>query len=143
MRNAKSVGIKIHGCFILGLPNETKETVERTIDFAINLDPDTIQMYPMMVYPGTPAFDWAERKGFLKTKDWKEWIKPDGTHNTVIDRPNLPAEFLVEKCDEALTRFYLRRSKMLSIAKASMSNYQDFKRYFVGLKTYLSYLVKK
>ena len=43
-RDAKSLGIKIHGTFILGLPGETEETIRETIDFARDIDPDTMQV---------------------------------------------------------------------------------------------------
>jgi radical SAM superfamily enzyme YgiQ (UPF0313 family) len=43
MKNCKKVGIKVHGDFIIGLPGETKETINKTIDFAKELDCETIR----------------------------------------------------------------------------------------------------
>ena len=34
MKNCKELGIAVHGDFIIGLPGETKESIQRTIDFA-------------------------------------------------------------------------------------------------------------
>ena len=43
-KNCKKVGIRIHGDFIIGLPGETRETIKRTLDFARELDTETIQV---------------------------------------------------------------------------------------------------
>lgn len=142
MKDANKSGIVIHGCFILGLPNETKETVEKTINFALDLDPETIQVYPMMVYPGTPAFKWAEENGYLKTKDWSKWLKKDGTHNCLIDRPELSSEYLLEKSDEALKKFYLRKSKIIKMI-FSIKSVSDLKRFYTGFKFFMKYLYRK
>ena len=48
----------IHGCFMAGLPGETKETLQETLELAKRLNPDTVQFYPVMVYPGTEAYAW-------------------------------------------------------------------------------------
>lgn len=64
-RQCKRLGIRIHGDFIIGLPGETKETIARTIDFARELDCETIQVSLAHAYPGTELYDFVERKGFL------------------------------------------------------------------------------
>ena len=64
-KNCKKVGIKIHGDFILGLPGETKETIQRTMDYARELDCETIQVSIAHAYPGTELYDWAESNNFL------------------------------------------------------------------------------
>src|SRR5437867_3039768 len=52
-RDAKALGIKIHGTFILGLPGETRETIQNTIRFACDIDPDTVQVSIAAPYRGT------------------------------------------------------------------------------------------
>src|SRR3954453_1546782 len=56
-KNCKKVGIRIHGDFIIGLPGETKETIQRTLDFAKELDVETIQVSIAHAYPGTELYD--------------------------------------------------------------------------------------
>jgi hypothetical protein len=53
--DARKAGILVHGCFMVGHPGETKETMEQTLELAKQLTPDTVQFYPIMVYPGTEA----------------------------------------------------------------------------------------
>jgi len=48
----QGVGIKVHGDFIIGLPGETKETIQKTIDFAKELDCETIQVFTGACHAG-------------------------------------------------------------------------------------------
>ena len=52
-KDCHELGITIHGTFILGLPGETKETIEETIRFATEINPHTIQVSLAAPYPGT------------------------------------------------------------------------------------------
>src|SRR5205814_2168754 len=62
-RNAKALGIKIHGTFILGLPGETRETIEETITFARQIDPGSLQVSLAAPYPGTALHQEALGRG--------------------------------------------------------------------------------
>ena len=42
--DCRKLGIKIHGTFIVGLPGETQETLQETIEFAKEINPHTIQV---------------------------------------------------------------------------------------------------
>jgi len=108
MKDAKKAGILIHGCFMVGFPGETLENVEKTIDLAINLNPDTVQFYPIMVYPGTEAFEEYKKKGWLTSLDYNQWITPEGLHNCVVRNEAFDSSDLVRLCDVARRRFYLR-----------------------------------
>src|SRR6202034_3362218 len=55
-RDCHELGIKIHRTFILGLPGETKETIEETIRFATDVNPHTIQVSLAAPYPGTELY---------------------------------------------------------------------------------------
>src|SRR4029453_18696354 len=61
-KDCKKLGIRVHGDFIIGLPGETKETLERTIDLAKELDSETIQVSIAHAYPGTELHDQLSRK---------------------------------------------------------------------------------
>src|SRR5262245_63304832 len=52
-KDCRELGIVTHGTFILGLPGETKEPIEETIRFAIEINPHTIQISLAAPYPGT------------------------------------------------------------------------------------------
>src|SRR4029453_13450706 len=62
-------GVVIHGTFILGLPVETPEPVERTIQFAMELDVFSIQVSLAAPYPGTELFEMARQNGWLAKRN--------------------------------------------------------------------------
>ncbi|MCP4108589.1 MAG: radical SAM protein [Desulfobacteraceae bacterium] len=108
VKNAKQTGILIHGCFIVGNPGETKESLEKTLEYAKSLNPDTAQFFPIMVYPGTKAYNWAKENGYLLTEDYSQWNTEEGLHNCMVSRPDLSNVELVAFCDRARKEFYLR-----------------------------------
>jgi radical SAM superfamily enzyme YgiQ (UPF0313 family) len=108
MENARKAGIIIHGCFMVGFPGETKQTAEQTISLALRLNPDTVQFYPVMIYPGTTAYQDYLTKGWITATDYREWLTPSGLHNCVIRNDVFASADLVKLCDEARRRFYLR-----------------------------------
>ena len=107
-KDACRAGILLHGCFLAGSAGETKETLEKTIRFAIRLRPDTAQFFPLMLYPGTEAFREARRRGELVETDYSRWLTAEGRHNTLLNTRELSASDLVRFCDRARRRFYLR-----------------------------------
>ena len=108
MEDARKAGILIHGCFMVGFSGEDKESAEKTIKLSLDLKPDTAQFYPVMVYPGTDAYDEYKEKGWLTAKSYSEWLTPEGLHNCVIRNKDMTSEELVLLCDDARRRFYLR-----------------------------------
>src|SRR5438270_13366659 len=64
-KDCHELGITIHGTFILGLPGETKETIEKTIRFAAEINPHTIQVSLAAPYPGTELYRQAVSEGSL------------------------------------------------------------------------------
>src|SRR5262245_33230207 len=64
-KDCRELGIVIHGTFILGLPGETRETIEETIRFATEINPHTIQVSLAAPYPGTRLYQQALENGWL------------------------------------------------------------------------------
>ncbi|HEY6927826.1 MAG TPA: hopanoid biosynthesis associated radical SAM protein HpnJ, partial [Steroidobacteraceae bacterium] len=58
--DCRKLGIVIHGTFILGLPGETAATIEKTIQFAKEINPHTIQVSLAAPYPGTFLYRQAK-----------------------------------------------------------------------------------
>jgi len=114
MKDAKRAGILIHGCFMVGNRGETRETLETTLRFAKELNPDTAQFFPIMVYPGTSDYAYFKEKGWIVTEDFRKWLTDDGLHSSVVSNPALSYETLVDFCDRARREFYLRPSYIAS-----------------------------
>jgi len=141
-RNAKKAGLLVHGCFMFGLPGETKETIRKTIEFAKKLNPDTAQFFPLIVYPGTEAYEWAKKNGYLLTEDYSKWLTPEGMHNTVISLPEVSNKELVEYCNKARREFYLRPSYIFYKLKQIILHSEEVKRTFKSLPTFFKHLLE-
>lgn len=131
-QDARKARILVHACFILGNPGETKETLETTLQFAKEIDPDTAQFFPLMVYPGTEAFKWADDNGYLLTRDFSRWVSDTGMHQCVVSRPELTNEELVAFCDRARKEFYLRPGYIFKKGIQGLRDYNELKRLAKG-----------
>lgn len=106
--NAKKVKILVHGCLVLGNPGETKEMIQESLEFVKKLNCDSMQFYPLFVYPGTEAYERVTKAGYLKTTDYSQWVSESGQHSSVINLPDLSAEELVQICKAALKSYHFR-----------------------------------
>lgn len=143
MKNARKAGLLVHGCFMVGNRGETRETMEQTLEFAIKLNPDSAQFFPLIPYPGTEAHCWAKENGYIKTFDYSKWLKEDGNHECVLNLPDLTSEELVEFCDYARRKFYLRPRYLIYKAIQSVTNFDEMKRNLKAFGKLLGYLWKK
>ncbi|HLC43013.1 MAG TPA: hopanoid biosynthesis associated radical SAM protein HpnJ [Methylomirabilota bacterium] len=112
-KDAKRLGIKIHGTFILGLPKETRETIEETIRFACELDPDTLQVSIAAPYPGTAMYREALAQGWL---DGRGLVNADGVQVSALSYPQLPHTEIFDSVESFYRRFYFRPRKIFSLA---------------------------
>jgi radical SAM superfamily enzyme YgiQ (UPF0313 family) len=94
----KSLGVKVHLTFSFGLRGETKETIEKTIDYALKSDPDSIQFSIITPFPGTRLFEELEREGKILTRDWSLY---DGHNSCVFVPDNLSWQDLKNAKDYA------------------------------------------
>ena len=143
VKNAKKAKLLVHGCFMFGNPGETQQTMVETLEFAKKLALDTAQFYPLIPYPGTKAYAWALENGYLKTKNYSQWLTDDGLHNTVIAFPNLTDKNLVEFCNYARRSFYLRSSYILRKGIQSIFSIEEAKRNIKSFRTFSRYLFRK
>lgn len=140
--NARTAGLLVHGCFMAGNPGESKTSLRRTLTRALELSPDTAQFFPLMVYPGTEAFDWAEHHGYLRKLPWRDWISEDGRHRCVVDTPELSAEDLEEFCDVARSRYYKRPAYLFSRLWLVLRRPAEFPRLWRAFRTFMPTLFK-
>ena len=127
MKNAKKAGLLVHACYMVGNEGETKETMEQTLNLALELNADTAQFYPLLPFPGTEAYFWAKNNGYITGK-YDEYCKEDGTINCVLNLPGLSSEEMVAFCDNARKKYYLRPSYILHRLWLGLKNPEDLKR---------------
>jgi anaerobic magnesium-protoporphyrin IX monomethyl ester cyclase len=141
MKDARKAGIFIHGCFIMGFPGETLEKARKTIDLAIRLNPDTVQFYPVMVYPGTEAYEDYKEKGWVTACEYTQWITPEGLHNCVVRNEALSSSELVRLCDLARRKFYLRPRYILYKLFQMLEKPTEIVRTVKAARTFFRHLI--
>jgi anaerobic magnesium-protoporphyrin IX monomethyl ester cyclase len=139
--SCKDAGIMVHGCFMVGNLNETPESMNKTLDWAIKLKPDTAQFFPIMVYPGTKAYDDAKEKGYIKVVNYDDYLTEKGLHNSIVNLPKLTNKELVEFCDKARRKFYLNPSYIFYKIIQSLKNPYELKRNFMGFAVLVKHLI--
>lgn len=108
VKACRDAGVLVHGCFLLGGTGETKETMRGTLEMAKRYNCDTAQFFPMMVYPGTRAYEEAKARGDLKNEDYENWLKDSGYYMSQVNRTDFTNEELTAFCDQALKEYYFR-----------------------------------
>ena len=142
MQLSRDINIKVNGCFIIGLPGETLDSADATIEYAKTLMPNTAQFYPHMLYPGTESFKWAEREGKLLHKDWDKWLTEEGFHNTPLRVGGMEPEELLAKCDEARIRFYTNPKYLVKMFMQSLKSFKEIQLMMIAGKSFFPILTR-
>jgi radical SAM superfamily enzyme YgiQ (UPF0313 family) len=141
-KDAAKAGILIHGCFMYGNDGENLDSMRKTLELAKQLNCDTAQFYPIMVYPGTRAYDNYKKRGWITAKNYRDWLTPEGLHNCVVSLPNLPKETLVNFCDQSRREFYLRLRYILAKLVQILRKPREAKRIIRASRTLLKYIFR-
>jgi len=134
-KDCHKLGLTIHGDFILGLPGETHETIRRTINFAKELDVETIQVSVAHAYPGTELYDFAVKNGFM-VGDHK-MVDEGGHQMAQIQYPGLPADDLMEAVHHFYDEYYFRPKAAFRILYKAAWTSADRKRLYHEAKSFL------
>jgi len=126
-RDCHELGITIHGTFILGLPGETRETIEETIRFAAEINPHTIQVSLAAPYPGTYLYRQAIENGWLDIGH-AELIDERGVQIAPLHYPHLSHTEIFESLETFYKRFYFRRKKIASLVAEMVRSPQMLRR---------------
>jgi len=122
------LGIKIHGTFILGLPGETLATIEKSIEFAKEINPHTIQVSLAAPYPGTTLYKQAVDNGWLQENDAVNLVNDKGVQLAAISYPHLSKDEIFHSMEVFYRRFYFRPSKIWEIVREMLSDWDMMKR---------------
>jgi radical SAM superfamily enzyme YgiQ (UPF0313 family) len=127
MKNCRKVGIKVHGDFIIGLPGETKETINNTIDFAKELDCETIQVSLAHAMPGTELHEQMSKQGFLRV----EALADQGGHQLPhIEFPHLSKADMMAGVTRFYDEYYFRPKVVWRIVKEALWDSHERKRLY-------------
>ena len=142
-RDAKRVGLKVFGCFMLGLPGETRQSMEDTFRFALEVEPDMVFFQQAVPFPGTELYGWACGKGYLRSEDFRDWHNSEGYFGFIMDYPELSAEQVREARDEFMRKFYSRPKFIFKTILGSVLSPGELARVVRGGVAYLKWLLFK
>lgn len=143
VEDAKKAGVMIHSCFMAGNIGETRASLLKSLNFAKKIKADTCQFFPLMVYPGTEAYNWARENGYLTTTDYRQWLSEKGLHNCVVSSPEISAQELVTFCDYARKKYYLSLQYLFYKVLFLCNNPKEISKTIKSAKTFAKYLVRK
>lgn len=121
IRLAQEAGLEVRGDFIVGTPGETWESLEKTVQFAINMKLDYAHFNKFSPLPGSELYRQLVGQGY----------KFDFSKSTTLDHsevlymnPGMDKDEFSEYLDKANKRFYLRPSYILKRLFSIRSFYQ-------------------
>jgi len=141
-RDCHELGIVVHGTFIIGLPGESRETIEETIRFAIDIDPHTIQVSLAAPYPGTELFRQAVANNWLDANR-NGLLNQDGVQITSLRYSHLSSAEIFQGVSTFYRRFYFRPSKIASLVGEMIRSPEMLKRRLREGKEFFEFMYRR
>jgi hopanoid biosynthesis associated radical SAM protein HpnJ len=126
--DCRKLGIVIHGTFILGLPGETQDTIRETIQYAVDINPHTIQVSLAAPYPGTELYQQAVANGWLTETRNEGLVNSQGVQLSQLSYPHLGAAEIHAAVETFYRRFYFRPRKIVELTAEMMKSWEMTKR---------------
>jgi len=122
IRLTKELGIRVHLTFCLGFSGEDAESINETVDYAISLDPHSVQFSILTPFPGTQLFEQLDVQNRIITKDWSKY---DGHYNCVFQPDKLDSRYLKQAKDNAYRLWgeHLRKRRGL---RGDIKRFKDY-----------------
>jgi hopanoid biosynthesis associated radical SAM protein HpnJ len=139
-KNCKKLGILVHGDFIIGLTGETPETIQKSVNFARELDCETIQVSIAHPYPGTEFDDYVRHNSYFTKDDMTDEL---GHQLPNIEYPGLSRKELVQAVEDFYARYYFRPRIVFRIVRRAIFNSAERKRLFKEGKEFLQLRAKR
>ncbi len=108
----RRLGIKAQAFFLFGIPGEDQETIRQTIEFAKELDPDSVQFAVAIPHPGTQLYEECQRNDWLVYDSWADFA----SKNALIETEGLSREEVERARVRAYREFYFRPSFIFKTA---------------------------
>ncbi len=141
MKWCRELDIQVHGTFMVGLPGETRQSIEASMRFACELDPDTIQVSLATPYPGTEFFDYCLDKGYLQ--EGALVSGNTGYQQCVVEYPGLAAAEIFQAVPRFYRRFYFRPRYMARAARLMLRDPGERRRLLREGREFFSFLFKR
>jgi hopanoid biosynthesis associated radical SAM protein HpnJ len=140
MKNCKKLGLLVHGDFIIGLPGETRESIERTMKFAKELDCETIQVSIAHPFPGTAFYKYMMDNGYLTGHEMADEM---GHQMPNIQYPGLTREEIMDEVERFYGEYYFRPRIIFRIIRKAIFDSCERRRLYKEAVEYLSLRAKR
>ena len=130
--NCRELGIKSQAYFLFGVPGETQESIDETIEFAKEIEADSTQFAIAIPHPGTELYETCVEHGWLVYDGWEDFA----AENSLIETDRLTREEVEEARMRAYRRYYFRPS-FVAKSLLRVRSLQDMKRLFRGGRSVL------
>ena len=140
MKHCKKLGLVVHGDFQVGHPGETPETIERTIQFAKELDPETIQVSMSHPYPGTEFDAYLKKHHYVVDSVMTD---DEGHQLPVFEYPGLSRKDIMHAVERFYDRYYFRPHVIFRILRRAIFDANDRRRLYMEGKEFLKVRAKR
>jgi radical SAM superfamily enzyme YgiQ (UPF0313 family) len=128
--------IAVYGTFVFGYDHDTLDTIEQTLEFALEVKLEIANFNPLTPTPATPLYERLKQEGRLLSPEW--WLDPNYRYGHPIFKPALmEPELFAQKCFEAKKNFYSWRSISRRVL-GTEAGIQPFRTGIVGLANLIS-----
>ncbi|MDR2108956.1 MAG: B12-binding domain-containing radical SAM protein [Coriobacteriales bacterium] len=141
-RNTKKLGLKVFGCFMIGLKGDDLATIEDTFRFAKKTYANEVFFQQAVPFPGTSFYQWVKDENYLRTEDYSQWLNKDGYLNCLVDYPYANAKEIEKLRDRLMSRYYFSFTYMVKTFLANLT-WTEFKRVMKAGSTYIWFRVRK
>jgi radical SAM superfamily enzyme YgiQ (UPF0313 family) len=105
----RAAGINVGGNYIFGLPHDTQESMQATLDFALANQTDMVNFYCAMAYPGSPLHIDARRNGVALPDNYAGYSQH--SYETLnLGNDNLSAAEILRFRDNAWMKYHTSES---------------------------------
>lgn len=101
----RAAGIHVIGNYIFGLPEDTKDTMQATLDLATELNCEFANFYSSMAYPGSQLYDYAARNEISLPASWTGYSQHARDCLPLPTRHVTARDVLIFR-DEAFVQYY-------------------------------------
>lgn len=123
----KKAKIRIYNYFVIGLPWDDEDSIEDTIEFAIELNSDFISFYTATPLPGSRFFNYALENNLFD----KETSFENAYFYPAVNTHSLSKERIFELHKQAIRRFYLRPLYIMKML-TRIRSLTEVKNYFIA-----------
>jgi len=131
----KEIGFWRSAHMIMGWPDESQETLERTYKFVRDLDPDDANWNFLTPYPGTKLYELALKNSWILTQDWSKYT----TENVIMSTKNLSKiqlnaarrKFIRDFLRERTKKMFLQIARGKMKPKLSLNDVKNIAKYYI------------